>query len=149
MAIVSHAAIRARKTTMSKNDMTYTMLCLRDLSVRKKKDNLPSSHKLPCKHYDGLLQDSTRHGWHVSAGYRLGTGRREETGKEAKDKPRKLNYEMHRMRYPPDNKHGAEVLYVPLWENVCATLLMGKERSKSTHTASPWNELAPICFKIQ
>lgn len=96
-----------------------------------------------------LLQDSTRPGWRVSAGYRLGMGRREETGKEAKDKPCKLNYEMHRMRYHPDNKNGAEVLYAPLWENVCATLLMGKERSKSTHTASPWNELGPICFKIQ
>ena len=144
MAIVCHTAIRAGKTTMSKNDMTYTVPCLRDLSVCKKKDNLLSSHNLPCKHYDGLLQDSTRHGWHISAGYRLGMGRREETGKEAKDKTCKLNYEMHRMRYHPDNKNGAEVLYALLWENVCDTLLMGKERSKSTHTASPWNQLAPI-----
>lgn len=123
------------------------MLCLRTFQFARGKTiyqavtGYHASTMVACyKIAQGTAGMDTDWGW--------GGGR--ETGKEAKDKPCKLNYEMHRMRYHPDNKNDAEVLYAPLWENVCATPIQwGKKGPKSTHTASPWNELGPICFKIQ
>lgn len=144
MAIVCYAAIKLGKQQWAK--MTWHTPCFvwgtfqftKRKTIYQAVTGYHASTMVACyKIAQGTAGMDTDWGW---------GGRRQE---EAKDKPCKLNYEMHRMRYHPDNKSGAEVLYAPLWENVCATLLMGKERSKSTHTASPWNELGPICFKIQ